>query len=84
MKISISMDDDLMKRIDEHADENYLSRSGTISIACNQYLNAAEASKAIKTMALAMRKIADTGTIDKESQEKLEDFERVVKMLSGI
>lgn len=81
MKLTISMDEGLAKRIDEYAKDNYGSRSGTISIACNQFLNAAEATKAIKVMSLAMRKIADTGVIDKEQQTILQDFERLVMMM---
>lgn len=81
MKVGITLDDELMKRIDEYADENYMSRSGLISLAVTQYLNANDVTKSIKEMAVCMRKIADTGKIDKESQEKLDDFERLAKML---
>ena len=38
---------------------------------------------AVKDMALCMRKIADTGIIDHEMMEQLEDFERFAKMLSN-
>lgn len=83
MKLSISMDEELVKRIDEYAKDNYGSRSGIISIACNQFLNAAEATKMIKVMSLAMRKIADTGIVDKEQQIILQDFERLVLMMQS-
>lgn len=82
MKVNISLDDDLMKRLDDYADRNYMSRSGLISLACTQYLNANEMVLAVKDMALCMRKIADTGTIDHETMEQLEDFERFAKVLS--
>jgi metal-responsive CopG/Arc/MetJ family transcriptional regulator len=83
MKVGITLDDNLMKRIDDYADENYMSRSGLISLAVTQYLNAAEVTRAVKDMALAMRKIADNGEIDSETQKQLEDFERLSKMLTG-
>jgi metal-responsive CopG/Arc/MetJ family transcriptional regulator len=83
MKVGIALDDELMKRIDAYADENYMSRSGLISLACTQFLNAADVTKAIKDMALAMRKIADTGKVDHETMEQLEDFERLSKLLVG-
>jgi metal-responsive CopG/Arc/MetJ family transcriptional regulator len=83
MKVGIALDDELMKRIDAYADENYMSRSGLISLACTQFLNAADVTKAIKDMALAMRKIADTGNIDNETMKQLEDFERLSKILVG-
>lgn len=84
MKVQISLDDELMKRVDEYADQNYMSRSGLISLATTQYLNAADVTKAIKDMSLCMRKIADTGKVDHETMEQLEDFERLCKILAGV
>lgn len=81
MKVQITLDDALMERVDAYADENYMSRSGLLSLAVTQYLNAAEVTKAIKEMAVCMRKIADNGTVDHETLEQLEDFERLSKML---
>ena len=83
MKLGITLDDELVKRIDAFADANYMSRSGLLSLAVTQYLNAADVSQAIKEMALAMRKIADNGEIDDETRGQLEDFERVAKFLTN-
>lgn len=83
MKVQISLDDALMARIDEHANDNYMSRSGLISLAVTQYLNSADVTKAICDMSLSMRKIADSGNVDKDTLEQLEDFERLAKMLVG-
>lgn len=80
-KINISIDDNLLERLDKVADNNYMSRSGLISMACAQYINSSEVIVAIKDMALCMRKIADEGTVDHETMEQLEDFERVCKIL---
>lgn len=80
-KITISLDDELVKRVDNYADENYMSRSGLISLSLTQYLNSAEGTKAIKDLAFAMRKIADEGFIDEDTKRQLEDFERLSKML---
>jgi len=83
MKVNVTLDDELMQRVDSYADENYMSRSGLISLACTQFLNSQDVTRAIKDMALAMRKIADNGEIDAESKQQLEDFERLSKMLYG-
>lgn len=83
MKVQISLDDKLMERVDAYADNNYMSRSGLISLACTQFLNQSDAVLAIKDMSIAMRKIADTGTIDADTLRELEDFERVCKMMVG-
>lgn len=82
-KVQISVDDELLKRIDNYSDRNYLSRSGLITLACSQYLNQAEVVTAVKDMALCMRKIADAGTVDAETQKQLEDFERLAQLLTA-
>lgn len=81
MKINISLDDELVKRIEAYADSNYMSRSGFISLACNTYLASADVVTAVKTLSLACRKIADTGQVDAETQKQLEDYERLANIL---
>ena len=82
MKVNITLDDQLMKRVDEYADQNYMSRSGLISLATTNFLNAADVTTAIKDMAFALRKIADNNAVDPETLERLEDCERLLKLLS--
>ena len=83
VKINITLDEELMRRIDEYAEENYLNRSSLISLATTQFLNAADVTKAIRDLSFCVRKIADTGVIDEESRRQLEDFERLSRLLSG-
>lgn len=83
MKVNITLDEELIRRIEDYAEENYLNRSSLISLATTQFLNSADVVKAVKDMAFAMRKIADNGTVDEESMKQLEDFERLSKMLIG-
>ena len=81
MKVTITLDDELMERIDAYADANYMSRSGLISLSCTQMLNAADVTKAVLEMSLAIKKIADKGEVDEETRTQLEDFERLSKFL---
>lgn len=81
MKVQITLDDDLMRRVDEYADKNYMSRSGLLSFAITKYLNEADVVKAVGDMALCMRKIADKGTVDHDTMEQLEDFQRLCDLL---
>lgn len=81
MKVQLSLDEALMKRVDDYADENYMSRSGLISLATTQFLNSVDVTKAVKDMAVCIRKIADTGEVDDETREQLEDLERLSKFL---
>lgn len=85
MKVQITLDDELMKRVDDFADSNYMSRSGLLSIAATKYLNEQAVIFAVKDMAIAMRKIADVGVIDDDTRKQLEDFERLSSILiSGL
>lgn len=82
-KVQISLDDELLVKIDAHADSMYMSRSGFISFATAQVIMSQQAIIAINEVALSLRKIADEGVVQDEDLKKLEDFERVVKLMSG-
>jgi metal-responsive CopG/Arc/MetJ family transcriptional regulator len=82
-KINVSIDDKLLERVDTFADENYMSRSGLISLACTQFISTNELMSLIKEMAFNIRKIADTQKIDDETIKQLESFELMAKMLVG-
>lgn len=85
MKVTITLDNELMNRIDNFVDKNYMSRSGFLSLCATQYLNNAQAVEAVKTLALAMSKIADSNKLDEETKTELEDFTRLANMLySGV
>ena len=81
MKINITMNDELLERLDNHAKEQFTTRSGLISLACTQYLNQLEAMNLLRLMSTAMQRIADSGTIDEEAKQQIEDFDRICKML---
>ena len=81
MKMQISLDDKLVERIDSYADENYMSRSGLISLACTQYLNSADVVRVVKEMGIAINKIADMGGLDDDTQKQIEDLGRIMRFL---
>lgn len=83
MKIQISLDDELLERIDNCADANYMSRSGFISEACVQLLNQRELISSINRISLACQKVADTGVLDDETQRLFNDFELISNRLLG-
>lgn len=80
-KVQITLDDKLLERIDAFADENYMSRSGLISMMSAQYLNSADVTRSIRDLSLAVQKIADTGSVDHETLEQIEDFQRAIRVL---
>lgn len=83
IKVQITMDEELLSRLDSWADDNYLNRSGLITVAVAQYLKQGEAVRAVKGIALSLRKIADSGNVTDEQMKELEDFARAVEILSG-
>lgn len=83
MKAQITMDDELMRKVDEYADQNYMSRSGLIALACSQFLMTSQVQNAIIDMSVTMRKIADEGLVDEANQRKLADFARIAQMFGS-
>lgn len=81
MRINISIDDALLERADNFADNNYTSRSGLISLALRQYLDSQELIQAIKSMCFSMQIIAEKGEITPEQQKQLDEFKILVDML---
>ena len=82
-KINISINDDLLVRIDKFSENNYLSRSGLISLACNQFLISQEAQAMFRNISLAFNKISEQGFLDEETKKELEDIMRLCAMLKG-
>jgi metal-responsive CopG/Arc/MetJ family transcriptional regulator len=82
-KLNISVDDELLRRVDDYADEHYMNRSAVFSLAATQLLNSERAVKAVFDIALSMRKIADSGCISDEDKQKLSEFETFAKVLTG-
>lgn len=82
-KLQISMDDRLIERLDTYADDNYLSRSGTIAVAVSQFLNQQEAVYAVKRLSIAMQRIADTNSLSDEDLAELDDIKRSIVILTG-
>ena len=82
-KFGISMKSDLLKRIDTYAEDNYLSRSGFISLACTQYLNSVEMQSCLNRLTIAIERVAQNNVIDEQSKRDFEDFERVARLIVG-
>lgn len=83
MKVNVSLDDELLKKVDEFADEYYLSRSALIALALKQFISADEVKKAIKELSVSMSRIAESGSVSDEDQKKLSDLMTFCKVLSG-
>jgi len=82
-KLSISLDDKLLARVDEYAAHNYTSRSGCISYALTQMLTADEVARALSSLALTMAKISENSCIDEQSRKELQEFAAVAALVVG-
>ena len=82
-KFQVSMDDELSARVEDYADRHFMTRSGVVTMACNQLLLTEDVQRSIKTVALAMKRIAESNQIDEKSKEELHEFEVLAKMISG-
>lgn len=80
-KISVSMDENLLKQVDDYVSKNYTNRSNLISQLLAQYLDQLKVMELLDSVSYALTKIADRGEIDEESKRQLDDFERLVKMI---
>ena len=83
MKVNITLDDKLMERIDNYADENYMSRSGFVSLACANYLNSMDVLAMVKDISKAMNRIAETGELDKGTMKILQEYEDACNLVLG-
>ena len=82
MKLSISLDDNLVQRIDSFAKGNSISRSGFLAMAATQYLNQMQVLSSMPEIVQIMKTAAANGTTaSKEDIQKLTDFEDQCKML---
>lgn len=82
-KITISIDDGLLQRVDEYAKHTYNSRSGTISQALSALLVSDEIARALSSLSLTMARISENGNIDEQDKKQLQEFSAVAAMFGG-
>lgn len=73
IRFQISMDENLMKKVDEAARSAGLSRSGFMSLAASDYISAKEKAPKVSEAFLKMAKLIDqrmNGEITKDELEK--------------
>lgn len=76
MKVNVTIDDNLLKRLDEFAAAHYMTRSGLISYAVNQYLNKEQLLDNVRELNELIRKISKEGIISEAERDELLDYVR--------
>lgn len=74
MRVNMTINDELLARVDSYAKANYMTRSSVVGFACNQFLIANEMQSLLVEMKRAMQKIAESGSVDEEQQRKIDEF----------
>ena len=85
LRLQVTMQENIVKKIDEYAKKAGLSRSGFLAVAAMDYIDAKEKAPKITESFLAMAKLMDSrtkGEISKEEMEKgLNELENDMKEL---
>lgn len=82
-KLQISINDELLEKIDKCCSDNYMTRSGLISLACVQYVNQTEIVNALKGMENSLKKIANENIAPQEVVDDLKQLENTIKIFIG-
>lgn len=81
MKVQVSLDDELVQRIDKCAETMYTSRSGLIAMSCIQFLNQNELVGAISRMSHAFKLAAEKGILAEEAVKQWDELERTLSLI---
>lgn len=79
-RVTMTLNDELLKRIDTYAKDNYMNRSSVVSFACNQFLTGVELTSLMVDMKRAVKKIADSGNCTEEQMKELEKYQSLCDM----
>lgn len=82
MRVNMTLNDELLARIDNYAKSNYMSRSSVVSFACNQFLMANELQSLYVDMKRALQTIASKETITDEQLKEIEKFENLCDLMT--
>lgn len=73
-KISISIDDNLLEMIDNFAEENYMTRSGFLTLVSKNYLQQQEVVKTLGSLRSTLDTIKCSGELDPKSEAEINAF----------
>lgn len=81
-KVQISIDDDLLVKVDDYCKKNCITRSGFISMMCSQWLQKEELTKTLNLLQGAMLKVTEGKDLPPEQQQEIDDYMRLVSMFN--
>ena len=81
-KVQISIDETLLQKLDDFADRNFCTRSGAVSMAVSQLVLQDELQRSMRSMAMAMQKIAENGHLDEQSVKDMKQMQQLIQLIS--
>jgi metal-responsive CopG/Arc/MetJ family transcriptional regulator len=82
-KIMISIDDELLEKVNSYADRNYTTRSGAITSFVRNGLMQDDITKALSLLAFCTQKIAEDKEISPETKKELEHITMLYEIMSN-
>lgn len=82
-KVNIAFPVELLERIDEYADDNYISRTAVVCLATNQYLMAQEMQSMFKEFTKVLKRLSESEEVSEDVMKQLDEFQKLTRMLSG-
>ena len=83
VKVQITMEEDLLRDVDDYCDKNYMNRSWLITQALTQVLNQQKVIDAMVNVSYAVKRCADNGEIDEETKKQIDAFQTMSSMMLG-
>lgn len=83
VKVQMTIDEDLLARIDAYADDHYITRSGFFSLAADEFLTAVEFKQFMPAFNDLLQKVADGKDISPDDQKKLDGFQAMSDIFTG-
>lgn len=80
IKVQITLDEELLKDVDDYCDKNYMNRSWFISSCCNRAINEQKLIDSISNLSLSIRKCAEQGSLDEATIKDMETYESLAKL----
>lgn len=83
-KINISIDEELLAKIDNLAESSYTTRSGLIAVVMRDYIKSKELLDTLDYIKTSIDKIASThgNTLDEDTLKELDTFKTLCKLVT--
>ena len=82
-KVQISIEDDLLKSVDDYCEKNYMNRSWLFPQGVLQIINQQKLMDAMLNISFAMKNISEKGEIDDDTRRQMDEFDTLCKVFMG-